>query len=73
MKNIRTPLLITYILAHIAMFAVWAQMLYAGLFAEKLTIYTVLAVVVGAALAAIQAAAVMQDQERAHEDAPDNN
>ena len=67
MKNIRTPMLITYAIAHVLIFIAWAQLLYAGLFAENLTIYTVLAVVVGAALAAIQAAAILQDIEHAHD------
>lgn len=73
MKNLRTPLLVTYVLAHILMFAAWTHLLYAGLFAENLTIYTVLAVTVGAALATIQAAAILQDIEHAREDAPDSN
>jgi CDP-diglyceride synthetase len=73
MKNTRIPMLITYAIAHVLLFIAWAQLLYAGLFAENLTIYTVLAVVVGAALATIQVAAILQDIEHEREDAHDSN
>ncbi len=73
MSKQSTPLLVTYVLAHILMFAAWTQLLYAGIFAEEISIYTVLAVTVGAALATIQAAAILQDIEHAREDAPDSN
>lgn len=71
MKKIRIPLIITYAIAHILLFIAWAQLLYAGLFAEKITIYTMLSIVVGATLATIQGAAALQDLEFARENTLD--
>jgi len=72
-RKANIPMTITYAIAHVLLFIAWAQLIYAGLFAENITIYTVLAVVVGAALATIQLAAILQDIEHESEDAHDSN
>lgn len=55
---------ITYILAHILMFAAWTQLLYAGVFADEINIYSVILVLVGTMLFGLHCVVVVHDVEQ---------
>lgn len=57
-------MIITYILAHILMFAAWTQLLYAGVFAEETNIYSMILILVGIILFGLHCGVVVHDVEQ---------
>ena len=64
MKKNSTLILTAYILAHITMFAAWANILYMGVFAEKTNLYSVLLVAIGTALFVLHCTIIVHDAEQ---------